>query len=123
MNNLPMTLSLALLRDATIHYKLIAASIHRLSTHLMCQRSNIAHFSYAFVPLARLLSAARGALFQRLLGRGRVIPISIKPRELSAQSRAFGQHVLDDIIEACLLLALTNTLLLCWACRAAKRMT
>jgi hypothetical protein len=27
MNNLPMTLSLALLRDATIHYKLIAASI------------------------------------------------------------------------------------------------
>lgn len=67
----------ALLRDATIHYKLIAASIHRLSTHLMCQRSNIAHFSYAFVPLARLLSAARGALFQRLLGRGRVIPISI----------------------------------------------
>lgn len=32
MNNLPMTLSLALLRDATIHYKLIAASIHRLST-------------------------------------------------------------------------------------------
>ena len=82
MNNLPMTPSLALLRDATIHYKLIAASIHRLSTHLMCQRSNIARFSYAFVPLARLLSAARGALFQRLLGRGRVIPISIKLREL-----------------------------------------
>lgn len=84
MNNLPMTLSLALLRDATIHYKLmlIAASIHRLSTHLMCQRSNIAHFSHAFVPLARPLSAARGALSRRLLGRGRVIPISIKPREL-----------------------------------------
>ena len=82
MNNLPMTLSLALLRDATIHYKLIAASIHRLSTHLLCQRSNIAYSSRAFVPLARLLSAARGALFQRLLGRGRVIPISIKPREL-----------------------------------------
>lgn len=34
MNNLPMTLSLALLRDATIHYKLIAASIHRLSIPL-----------------------------------------------------------------------------------------
>lgn len=54
-----------------------AASIHRLSTHLMCQRSNIAHFSFAFVLLARLLSAARGALSQRLLSRGRVIPISI----------------------------------------------
>lgn len=77
MNNLPMTPSLALLRDVTIHYKLIAASIHRLSTHWLCQKSNIAHFSHAFVPLARLLSAARGALSQRLLGRGRVTPISI----------------------------------------------
>ena len=82
MNNLPMTLSLALLRNAATHYRPIAASIHRLSTHLMCQRSNIAHFSHTFVPLARLLFAARGALFRRLLGRGRVIPISIKPREL-----------------------------------------
>lgn len=82
MNNVPMTLSLALLRDATIHYKLIAANIHRLSIHLMCQRSNIASFSHAFGLLARLLFAARGALSRRLLGRGRVIPISIKPREL-----------------------------------------
>lgn len=57
--------------------KLIAASIHRSSTHLMCQRSNIASFSHAFGLLARLLSAARGALSRRLLGRGRVIPISI----------------------------------------------
>ena len=81
-NNLPMTLSLALLRDATIHYKLIAASIHRLSTHWLCQRSNIASFSHSFGLLARLLSAARGALSRWLLGRGRVIPISIKPREL-----------------------------------------
>ena len=72
-----MTLSLALLRDATIHYKLIAASVHRLSIHLMCQRSNIAHFSHAFVPLARLLFAARGALSRQLLGRGRVTLISI----------------------------------------------
>ena len=77
MNNLPMTLSLALLRDVTIHYKLIAANIHRLSIHLMCQRSNIACSSLAFVLLARLLSAARRALSQRLLSRGRVIPISI----------------------------------------------
>lgn len=82
MNNLPMTPSLALLRSAAIHYKLIAASIHRLSTHLLCHRSNIASFSHAFVLLAGLLSAARGALSQRLLSRGRVIPISIKPREL-----------------------------------------
>ena len=65
-----------------IHHKLIAASIHRLSTHWLCQRSNIASFSHAFGLLARLLFAARGALFRRLLGRGRVIPISIKPREL-----------------------------------------
>lgn len=77
MNNLPMTLSLALLWSATIHYKLIAANIHRLSTHWLCQRSSIAGSLPAFVPLAGLLSAARGALFQRLLGRGRVIPISI----------------------------------------------
>lgn len=56
--------------------------IHRLSTHWLCQRSNIASFSHAFGLLARLLFAARGALFRRLLGRGRVIPISIKPREL-----------------------------------------
>ena len=73
MNNLPMTPSLALLRDVTIHYKLIAASIHRLSTHLMCQRSNIARFSYAFVLLARPLSV----LSRRLLGCGRVTLISI----------------------------------------------
>ena len=72
-----MTLSLALLHSAATHYRPIAANIHRLSTHLMCQRSNIAHFSFAFVLLARLLSAARGALSQRLLSRGRVIPISI----------------------------------------------
>lgn len=77
-----MTLSLALLRDATIHYKLIAASVHRLSIHLMCQRSNLAGSSRAFVPLARLLFAARGALSRQLLGRGRVTPISIKPSEL-----------------------------------------
>ena len=77
MNNLPMTLSLALLRDAMIHYKPIAANIHRSSTHLMCQRSSIAGSLPAFVPLAGLLSAARGALSQCWLGRGRVIPISI----------------------------------------------
>lgn len=82
MNNLPMTLSLALLWSATIHHKLIAASIHRLSTHWLCQRSNIASFSHAFGLLARLLSAARGALSRWLLGRGRAILISIKPREL-----------------------------------------
>ena len=82
MNNLPMTPSLALLRDATIHYKLIAASIHRLSAHWLCQRSSIAGSSPSFVPLARLLFAARGALSRQLLSRGRVIPISIKPREL-----------------------------------------
>ena len=50
--------------------------------HWLCQRSNIASFSHAFVLLARLLSAAHGALSRRLFGRGRVIPISIKPREL-----------------------------------------
>ena len=72
-----MTLSLALLRDATIHYKLIAASVHRLSTHSLCQRSNIAGSSPSFVPLARLLFAARGALSRQLLGRGRVTLISI----------------------------------------------
>ena len=78
MNNLPMTLSLALLRDATIHYRPIAANIHRLSTHWLCQRSNIAHFSLVFVPLARLLSAAREASPRYSLNRGCVIPISIK---------------------------------------------
>ena len=75
-------LSLALLRDATTHYRPIAANIHRSSTHWLCQRSSIAGSLPAFVPLAGPLSAAHGALFQRLLGRGRVIPISIKPREL-----------------------------------------
>ncbi len=68
---------MALLRDVTIHYKLIAASIHRLSTHWLCQRSSIAGSLPAFVPLAGLLSAAHGALSQCLLSRGRVIPISI----------------------------------------------
>lgn len=77
MNNLPMTLSLTLLRSAATRYRPIAASIHRLSTHLMCQRSNIACSSLAFVLLARLLSAAHGALSQCLLSRGRIIPISI----------------------------------------------
>ena len=77
MNNLPMTPSLALLRNAATHYKLIAANIHRSSTHWLCQRSSIAGSLPAFVPLAGLLSAARGALSQCLLSRGRVIPISI----------------------------------------------
>ena len=77
MNNLPMTLSLALLRNAATHYRPIAANIHRLSTHWLCQRSSVAGSLPAFVPLAGLLSAAHGALSQCLLSRGRVIPISI----------------------------------------------
>ena len=63
--------------SAAPHYRPIAANIHRLSTHWLCQKSNIAHFSHAFVPLARLLFAARGALSRQLLGRGRVTLISI----------------------------------------------
>ena len=55
---------------------------HPSLEYSLCQKSNVASSSPAFGLLARLLSAARGALSRRLLGRGRVIPISIKPREL-----------------------------------------
>ena len=57
MNNLPMTPSLALLRDVTIHYKLIAASIHRLSTHLMCDVPEVKH-SPLFIRIRAIGKAA-----------------------------------------------------------------